>query len=125
MGGTLERIAPPGRCWRSFLRCGLIRIHRERAVADRNTYALVATIELGRNKEGNPPVPSWLEADYFRAISELAEIGLTELTGAADHELLRGILSVIAISKGMRTPRRILLNCSDEELVEMGNRLFD
>jgi len=41
----------------------LVRVHRQRAAAEWNTYALVATIELARDADGNPPVPDWLETD--------------------------------------------------------------
>jgi hypothetical protein len=57
----------------------VVRIHRTRGVADWNTYAMVAVIELARTKRDNPELPAWLEQDYFRAITELAEIGAAEI----------------------------------------------
>jgi hypothetical protein len=38
----------------------LVRIHRLRGIADWNTYAIAATIELSRGKDGNPDVPDWI-----------------------------------------------------------------
>src|SRR5258707_15665763 len=56
----------------------LVRIYRKRGVLDWNTYAIVAIIELARGRGKNPDLPTWLEADYFSAIRELTEIGITE-----------------------------------------------
>jgi len=97
----------------------LVRIHRRRAVADWNTYALVATIELARDADGNPPMPDWLEADYAHALSELAEIGAKEVLGASDVSLTRSVLAILAIQNGARTYGRFLLEYGEDELLEM------
>jgi hypothetical protein len=96
----------------------LVRIYRQRGIADWNTYAFVATIELARGQGKNPKVPDWLESDDFAAIHELAKIGLTEREGTTDPDQVRGILSMLAIDKGTRTYGRVLLNYSEEELDE-------
>jgi hypothetical protein len=58
----------------------LVRIHRMRGVVDDwNTYAIVAIIELARTETKNPKIPEWLEQDYFRAIEELAEVGMADI----------------------------------------------
>jgi hypothetical protein len=97
----------------------LVRIHRKRATADWNTYALVATIELARDLEGNPPLPDSLRDEYDRALGELAEIGAQEILAASDSSLVRSILSVLAIRGGARTYGRHLLEYGEDELLEM------
>lgn len=105
----------------------LVHIYRQRAIADWNTYALVAIIELARGesvdllhgKRKNPEVPDWLKEGYFKAIGDLAETGLKELPGMHDPYVLRGILCVIALHKGARTYARMLLNYSEEEILAM------
>lgn len=102
----------------------LVRIHRGRGIPDWNTYAMVAIIELARGKEidsdhgkrKNPEVPEWLREDYFEAIRKLAESGIKELPNVQDPDILRGVLSVIALFKGARTYARFLLNYSEDEL---------
>jgi hypothetical protein len=102
----------------------LIDIHRKRGVADWNTFALVSIIELARTENRNPEVPSWLSNDYFRAIQQLAEIGFREIVRAEDPELVRAILSVIALAKGLRTHAKFLIEYSDEELQEIESKAF-
>jgi hypothetical protein len=97
----------------------LVRIYRERGAGDWNIYAIVAVIELARNGGHNPDVPSWLEKDYFHAIWELAELGTSELLDASDSDTSRAILSILAIAKSARTHARLLLNYSEEELLEI------
>ena len=99
----------------------LVRIHRQRGVADWNTYAIVAIIELARNQRENPEVPSWLEEDYSRAIRELAQIGSVEVLHAKEPDV-RFILSVLAIAKGARTHGRFLVEYSEEELLDIESR---
>jgi hypothetical protein len=100
----------------------LVRIHRQRGVIDWNTYAIVAIVELARNRGGNPQVPKWLEEGYFRAIQELAEIGSTEILRANASEEIRAILGILAIAKGARTQGRFLVMYSEEELLDMEAR---
>jgi hypothetical protein len=42
----------------------LVRIHRSHGIADWNTYAITAIIELARTERGNPEVPEWLREDF-------------------------------------------------------------
>jgi hypothetical protein len=97
----------------------VVRIHRTRGVADWNTYAMVAVIELARTKRDNPELPAWLEQDYFRAITELAEIGAAEILRTREPETVRAILSIIAISQGLRTHGRFLIEYSEDELLDI------
>jgi hypothetical protein len=100
----------------------LVRIHRKSGIVDWNTYAMVAIIELAREKGNNPEVPKWLEDDYHRAIRELAEVGATEISGTEDPETARAILSVIAIAKGLRTHGKFLVEYSEDELLDIEAR---
>jgi hypothetical protein len=97
----------------------LVRIHRNRGVAEWNTYAMVATIELARGNGGTPDVPAWLRAAYHEAIRELARHGLAELPLADGRDVVRCILGVLAREKGARTYARLLIDFSEEEIVEL------
>jgi len=97
----------------------LVRIHKTRGVADWNTYALVGIIELARDKSNNPKVPDWLEEDYRSALNDLGKIALVEISSASDPETTRSVLSIIAISQGLRITGRILLNYSETELADL------
>ena len=81
----------------------LVRIYRERPSANWNVYAIIGIIELARKRGSNPDVPTWLDSGYFQAIQQLANLGYLELQNASDPELVRAILSIIAIAKGART----------------------
>jgi hypothetical protein len=100
----------------------LVRIHRKSGIVDWNTYAIVAIIELARGKGNNPEVPKWLDEDYFRAIRELAEIGVAEIWRTEEPEAVRAILSVVAIAKGLRTHGRFLVEYSEDELLDIESR---
>jgi hypothetical protein len=101
----------------------LVRIYRRRTTVDWNIYAIVAIIELARARGSNPEVPEWLAAEYFQAISDLAEIGISELAAAENTELVRGILGIIAISKKLRTYGELMIEYSEDELLEMKSHL--
>jgi hypothetical protein len=97
----------------------IVRICGNRGALDWNAYAIVAVIELARNKVGNPDVPEWLQDDYSDAIITLAEKGISELPNAQDANLCRAILSVIAIKKGLRNHARFLTDYDEEELEQI------
>ena len=100
----------------------LVRIHRMRGVVDDwNTYAVVAIIELARPEPRNPKIPEWLEQDYFRAIEELAEVGIAEISRTKEPDAVRAKLSVIAIAKGLRNHGRFLVNYSESEIMGAGS----
>jgi hypothetical protein len=96
----------------------LIRIYSHHKAIDWNIYAMVAIIELARKRGNNPDVPQWLEADYFRALQELAEIGAKEVLRSDDVDVTRAILSILAVAKGLRKHGDILINYSEDELPE-------
>jgi hypothetical protein len=103
----------------------LVEAHRKRGVAEWNTYAIASTIELARTKHGNPDVPAWLSDEYFKAIWELSKIGIREIADVEDIESVRAILSVIALSKGLRTHAKFLINYADDELQEIELKAFE
>ena len=96
-----------------------MRIYRNGGVIDWNTYAIVAVIELARDDSKSPPVPKWMEEDYFPAIRDLAELGVVEVLQTGNPEEVRAILSILAISAGARTHAKFLVDYSAEELLEM------
>jgi hypothetical protein len=96
----------------------IVRIHRQRGRPDWNTFGIVACIELARTQKRNPPLPDWLEKDYFDSIQELAKIGLCEYGGANDPNQTHAILSILAISKGARIFGELLLKFEEKELLE-------
>ena len=98
----------------------IVRVYCNRCVPDWNAYAMVAVIELARNRDQNPDVPGWLKAEYFAAIDKLAEKGLSELSRAQDPETYRAFLAVIALKNGLRSHASLLLKYSEEELQEIG-----
>jgi hypothetical protein len=97
----------------------LVSIYSRKPSLDWNTYALVAIIELARAKGENPDVPDWLAQDYFRAIQDLSRIAATELSRAEKPEDIRAILSIIALSKGLRNHAKFLLIYSEDELSDI------
>ena len=102
----------------------LVRIHRQKGALEWNTFAMVAAIELARNSEGNPRVPAWLEIEYEASVAELAQLGLAELPNVDNKETVRGILAVVALWKGARTYGRLLMEFSEDEIVELETEAF-
>jgi hypothetical protein len=97
----------------------IVRIHRQRGILDWNPYALVACIELARVQGNNPELPPWLEEGYFDSIQELARLGMEEFPRAKVAADIRGILTILALSKGARTYAKLILEYSEEELVAL------
>jgi hypothetical protein len=83
-----------------------------------NTYAIVAAIELARGKRGNPDAPEWAKDAYNEALRELAKQGLAELPRSKRPETTRSILGLLAIVFGARTYGRVLLEFTEDELLE-------
>jgi hypothetical protein len=101
----------------------LVRIYQERGVIDRNTYAIVAIIELARTEGKNPDVPEWISEDYFQAIRKLAEIGTKEVMQAEAADDVCAILSVVAIEKGLRAHGSFLVKYSESEMIDIESRV--
>jgi hypothetical protein len=102
----------------------LVRIHRDRGVPDWNTYALVATVELARGNGRNPEVSGLDRASYQQALRDLAQLGLRELTTAKAPEAVRSILAILAIVYGARTYGRILVEFTEDEVLELERAAF-
>ncbi|WP_315782365.1 MULTISPECIES: hypothetical protein [unclassified Bradyrhizobium] len=94
---------------------GLVRIHERRSVADWQTYAIIATIELARDDARNPAMPADLRESYDAAWRRLVDIGLRELTSANDAALIDSIIGVIAIARGQRALGRIAADFTEDE----------
>jgi len=80
--------------------------------------ALVASIEMARTEEGNPPVPEWLEEEYGDALTLLAEECMKRLPDIEVVEVARGMLAIISLWKGFPVFARTVLEYSEEELAE-------
>jgi len=102
----------------------LVRIHRKRNAVDWNTYAIAASVELARGTDGNPEVPSWAREAYENALRELACVGVGELASANDRETVRSILAVLAIVHGARTYGRLLVEFTEDEILELEKAAF-
>jgi hypothetical protein len=102
----------------------LVREYSQLAPPKWNVFALVATIELARDAPSNPPVPAWLLDAYEESIRDLAQIGIVELKETNDPDLVRSILSIVAIWKGVRTYARILVEFSESEVRELEKQAF-
>jgi len=72
-----------------------------------------------RTDTRNPKIPKWLEQDYFRAIEGLAEVGLADILRTKEPDAMGAILSIIAISKGLRNHGRFLVKYSEDEMLDM------
>jgi hypothetical protein len=101
----------------------LVRICRKHGIVNWNIFAIVAIIELARNEGTNPDVPKWLKEGYFRAITELAEIAVTEIFRTNEPDTVRAMLSIIAIERGLRTHGKFLVNYSEDEMLDIESRV--
>ena len=102
----------------------LVRIHRKRSVVDWNTYAIAATVELARAADGNPDVPTWARDAYEGALRELGQVALEELPRAGDPATVQSILGLLAIVHGARTYGRILVEFTEDEVLELERAAF-
>jgi hypothetical protein len=102
----------------------LVRNHRRRGTVDWNTYALAASVELARGQGGNPDVSVWAAEAYHWALNDLALLGLDELPRANGKEAVRSILGLVAIVFGARTYGRVLVELSEDEVVELERTAF-
>ena len=92
----------------------IVRAHERRGAADRNTYALSATIEEARHNGKNPPVPAWLLQSYEAGWAALEKLALRELPSASSEELIDSILAALAVAKKRLTLGRMALLTEDE-----------
>lgn len=67
---------------------------------DWNLFALIATIELERNRTANPPVPAWLEQGYRGALEKAKSLALSDLQSTNDPLVIRSAMAVVALASG-------------------------
>jgi len=101
----------------------LIAICGEQPSPDWNPYALIATIELCRRFDDNPPVPKWLKKEYRDAWDDVVKFGCRDLVGASDETTVRSILSAVALAKGLKLHGELILEYSPEELEDVISQL--
>ena len=87
----------------------IARITEQAAVPDWNPFALVATIEEARISGPNPALPNWMKSDYEAAWKRLFAVAHRLLPDAADDELIRSLLSVLAFGKSQPLLARLAL----------------
>ena len=97
----------------------LVRIHETRGIPDWNTYALVAMIDDARRHERNPELPAKLQGPYEAAWRRLVQLGLVELDGADDSEVVSSIIAVLAMGKGQFNLGRFAALFDDDERQEI------
>lgn len=85
---------------------------------DWNFYGLLATIEVARHREGNPPVPDWLKADYDGAWAQAAALALADIGSKIDSPTTRAILSVLALARGELKLGAMLSGLDESEIDE-------
>lgn len=102
----------------------LVRIHKQRDLLDWNTYGLVATIDIAKDSKHNPSIPEWLQAGYVDAMKQLGETAMAELPRIDDAEIVRAILAVVALWKGARTYGRLLVDFTEDEVLELEAQAF-
>ena len=85
-------------------------------------YALIATIEVQRHKDGNPDLPLWLKEEYGKALGELLGFAAEDLLKESDDLFTRGILAAVAAAKGQYLRADLMIDLTDDELAEMVNR---
>jgi hypothetical protein len=97
----------------------LVRIHQATRSLDWNLYALASTIEIERHRKTNPPLPDWLAKSYHEAWVALLELAIDDLKQARDDTSTRALLGAIAIGKGMLKLGSVILDFTDDELLEI------
>ncbi len=96
----------------------LILLRKDGVVFDWNFYALLATVEVQRHKNGNPPVPDWLKSTYLGAWSMITAFCFDDISKLADGEVLKVYLAVIALAKCQTDLGDMLLNIDIEQIAD-------
>lgn len=96
----------------------IVRLMQEQSDPDWNAYALIASIEEGRLRNGSPPVPTELQRDYEYAWKAILPMALRDLGQAEGDLIVRGALAVVAHAKGQHTLAAIAL-CTEDERTDM------
>ena len=96
---------------------GLVELIEAVRQPDWNAYALIASIEEARVRQGTA-MPSSLASAYANAWKSALQLALRDLAGALEDELVRSLIAAIAHGKGQHTLGAIAL-CTEDERVEM------
>ena len=96
----------------------IVKISEQFDEVDWNLYALPGLIEELRLEAGFE-VPSWLSDAYFKSLEKLALRAASDLQKTEDYVEVTSALAIIALSKGMLIPGRLLQSYSLDELYEM------
>jgi hypothetical protein len=99
----------------------LVRIQKDRGDLDWNAYSLIATIEIERHRQSNPPIPSQLLPAYESAWNELQAVALRDYPKAKDELTARAILGVLALCKGVREIGTIVSHFDESEIKDIWN----
>jgi len=103
----------------------LVRIAESAPKRDWNLFGLVSIIEVERHRKGNPPVPSWLEADYNESLTKLLSLAFKELATSSDLMTIRSALAAVALAKGDLRLGAVLIHLCSSEIDELAEeRLF-
>ena len=101
----------------------LVRLYAARRDLNWNTYALVGIIALLAGRQGNPPVPEWLEPGFSRALHDLSELARDDLAKTDNALVVRTCLGVIALAKGLTMHATLLLEFDDSEVDDLVRKL--
>jgi hypothetical protein len=80
----------------------LVEFIRKSAKLDWNAISLIATIELARDREGNPAVDDFLADGYFSAIRSLPEILASHPDRVWDELTVGPATACVALARGQR-----------------------
>ncbi|HEX8643783.1 MAG TPA: hypothetical protein VF702_07700 [Allosphingosinicella sp.] len=98
----------------------LLDLMRSAARPDWRAYALIATVDELRHKQGNPSIPEWLTHHYLTALNGAVDTALGHLRHTDEDLAVRSILAVLAHAKGQRTLGSIALWTEDERKEALG-----
>ena len=103
----------------------LVRIIQEQKIFDWNPMALAVGIELCRNQRNNPDVPDWLTSDYEKALVDLASYSIRNFDKGWDAEMLKSVLSLIAIVKGNKDLAELIFEVENNDTKELLNQYLE
>lgn len=95
----------------------LVRIAKEKQLANPSIVALVTIIEVQRHKN-NPILPMRYEKSYLDSIKELGDLALANFKGEWDLEIASAVLSALAISKGQLSLANVILRMDSQDIID-------
>jgi len=85
--------------------------------SDFHFYGLIGTIEIQRHQSNNPPLPEWLEKDYYSAIQKCCDFAVKDYSNDLSKDVTQLILGFLALRKDDLQLAQILLGFSRSELL--------